>query len=133
MNFRHIIQDYFTFSRNERKGIAVLLILIFLLAVANKVIFYFEKPARIDAELLNSASRELGLFNDSINQPESKKSFFFFNPNTIDSIALDSLNIPESLKLNLLKFRSKGGKFYTNTDFRKIYGVTDQLFNQVSA
>lgn len=133
MNFRQIIRDYFTFSRNERKGIVVLLILIFLLAVANKVIFYFEKPARIDATLLNSASRELGAFNDSLNQKVVMKTVFFFNPNTIDSVALDSLNIPESIKLNLLRFRSKGGKFYTKTDFRKIYGVTDELFKQVSA
>ena len=132
MNFRQIIQDYFTFSRNERKGIVVLLILIFLLAVANKVIFYFEKPAKIDVVLLDSARHELGLVIDSINQPVSKKTLFFFNPNTIDSVALDSLSIPELIKLNLLKFRNKGGKFYSNTDFRKIYGMTDQLFNQIS-
>ncbi len=132
MNFRQIIQDYFTFSRNERKGIIVLLVLIFLLAVANKVIFYFEKPAKIDAVLLDSARHKLGAVNDSLNQKDALNTLFFFNPNTIDSVALDSLNIPESIKLNLLKFRSKGGKLYTKTDFRKIYGVTDQLFIQVS-
>jgi len=132
MNFRQIIQDYFTFSRNERKGIIVLLILIFLLAVANKVIFYFEKPARIDAVLLDSARHKLGAFNDSLNQQDALNTLFFFNPNTIDSVALDSLNVPESVKLNLLKFRRKGGKFNSNTDFRKIYGVTDELFKEVS-
>jgi len=132
MNFRQIIQDYFTFSRNERKGIIVLLVLIFLLAVANKVIFYFETPAEIDIALLDSAKHKLGEFNDSLNQQEASNTLFFFNPNTIDSAALDSLNIPENVKLNLLKFRSKGGKFYTNVDFRKIYGVTDELFKQVS-
>jgi len=132
MNFRQIIRDYFTFSRNERKGIVVLLILIFLLAVVNKAIFYFEKPAKIDTALLDSARHKLGAFNDSLNQQEVLSILFFFNPNTIDSLGLDSLDIPTSIKLNLLKFRSKGGKFYTNADFRKIYGVTDQLFNQVS-
>lgn len=132
MNFRQIIQDYFTFSRNERKGIIVLLILIFLLAVANKVIFYFEKPAKIDAALLDSTRHELGLVNDSLNQKEHLQTLFFFNPNTIDLASLDSLDIPEPVKLNLLKYRSKGGKFYGVADFRKIFGVTDQLFSQVS-
>jgi DNA uptake protein ComE-like DNA-binding protein len=132
MNFRQIIQDYFTFSRNERKGIIVLLVLIFLLAVANKVIFYFETPAKIDIALLDSAKHKLGAVNDSLNQLEASNTLFFFNPNTIDSVALDSLNIPENVKLNLLKFRSKGGKFYTKIDFKKIYGVTDQLFKQVA-
>ena len=132
MNFRQIIQDYFTFSRNERKGIIVLLVLIFLLAVANKVIFYFEKPAKIDTALLDSARHKLGAVNDSLNQKDALSTLFFFDPNTIDSVALDSLNISETVKLNLLKFRSKGGKFYTKTDFRKIYGVTDPIYAQVS-
>ncbi|BBE19282.1 glutamate synthase [NADPH] large chain [Aquipluma nitroreducens] len=132
MNFRQIIQDYFTFSRNERKGIVVLLILIFLLAVANKVIFYFEKPAKIDIALMDSARHELGQVIDSINQQETSQKLFLFNPNTIDSLGLDSLDIPTSVKLNLLKFRNSGGKFYTNADFRKIYGMTEQLFNKVS-
>ena len=31
-----------------------------------------------------------------------------------------------------MKFRTKGGKIYSNVDFKKIYGVTDQIYNQVS-
>jgi len=131
MNFKRLVQDYFTFSRNERKGITILLILIFLFAIANKFIFYFETPARIDTNLLDSASHELGLISDSLNQTRPSKKLFIFNPNTIDSIALDSLNIPESVKFNLLKFRKKGGKFISRTDFRKIYGVNDTLFMRI--
>ena len=135
MNFRQLIRDYFTFSRNERKGIVVLLILIFLLALTNKLVFYFEKPASIDAALLDTAIQKLGSYNDSINSISQKKAFktlFYFNPNTIDSVALDSLNIQELVKLNLLKFRRKGGRLNVNADFRKIYGVTNQIYNQVS-
>lgn len=129
MNFKQFIQDYFTFSRNERKGITILLVIIFLLAVANKVIFYFETPAKIDIGLLDSARSEMNLFNDSIKSLEEKNNIFRFNPNTIDVDALDSLSIPEGVKRNMLKFREKGGKFYSETDFRKIYGVTDAIFN----
>ena len=132
MNFKQLIQDYFTFSRNERKGIVVLLILIFLLAVANKLIFYFEKPAKIDVALMDSARNQLGLAIDSINEKETLQSLFFFNPNTIDSAALDSLDVPSSVKINLFKFRNKGGKIYSKADFKKIYGVTDQVYNQIS-
>jgi len=42
------------------------------------------------------------------------------------------LDVPQSVKDNLLKFRTKGGKIYSNVDFKKIYGVTDQIYNQVS-
>ncbi len=132
MNFKQFIQDYFTFSRNERKGITILLVIIFLLGVANKVIFYFETPAKIDIDLLDTARSEMILFNDSINDLVAENKFFRFNPNTIDRDALDSLSIPEGIKRNMLKFREKGGKFYSETDFRKIYGVTDAIFNQLA-
>lgn len=77
MKLRQLIRDYFTFSRNERKGIVVLLVLILLLAAANKVIFYFEKPAKIDSGILDSSKQELAAYNDSLNldlQQQSIKS-----------------------------------------------------------
>jgi len=132
MNVKQFIQDYFTFSRNERKGITILLVIIFLLAVANKVIFYFEMPAKLDTDLLDTARSEMNLYNDSINGLAEENKFFRFNPNTIDSDALNSLSLPVGVKRNILKFREKGGKFYSETDFRKIYGVTDAIFNQVA-
>lgn len=67
MNFRQLLQDYFTFSRNERKGLIILLIIIFLLAVVNKVMFHFEKTGKTDSVLFDSAKEELGLLNDSVN------------------------------------------------------------------
>lgn len=132
MNFKQIIQDYFTFSRNERKGITILLVLIFLLAVANKVIFYFETPAKIDTTLLDNSRSDLNLFSDSVNHFAPENKLFRFNPNTISQNALDSLALPEGVKRNMLKFREKGGKFYSESDFRKIYGVTDEIYNQIA-
>jgi DNA uptake protein ComE-like DNA-binding protein len=34
--------------------------------------------------------------------------------------------------MNILKFRSKGGKFYSKADFRKIYGVTNMIYDQIA-
>jgi DNA uptake protein ComE-like DNA-binding protein len=129
MNFKQIIQDYFTFSRNERKGITILLVIIFLLGVANKVIFYFETPGKIDLDLLDSARNEMNLSNKLVSSKVNK--LFRFDPNIIDYEALDSLSIPKLVKRNILKFREKGGVFNSMTDFRKIYGVTDTLFDQL--
>lgn len=125
MNLRQIVQDYFTFSRNERKGITILLVIIFLLAVANKIIFYFETPGEIDAQLLNAGFDSKGTNPDS---PPGKGSLFSFNPNTIDTPTLDSLAIPEGIKRNMIRFREKGGHYYKAKDFKKIYGVTDSLY-----
>lgn len=132
MNLKQIIQDYFTFSRNERKGITILLVIIFLLAVANKVIFYFETPAKIDTYLLDSIPNTDNLLKDSVCNLAKETRLFRFNPNSIEPDALDSLSLPNGIKRNLLKFREKGGKFYSEADFRKIYGVTDSIFNQLA-
>jgi competence protein ComEA len=131
MKFKHILQDYFTFNRNERRGIIILLVIIFLLAVANKTIFFFEKPARIDAALFDSASHDLGLLNDSLVASQPIRSLFLFNPNSIDSFTLDRLELSESVKHNMLKFRSKGGVFRSKEDFRKIFGVTDLIYRDI--
>jgi len=131
MNFKSIIQDYFTFSRNERKGATILLVIIFMLAVANKIIYYFETPAIIDAHLLDSSPGDPDLIKGTeINLAQNK--LFNFNPNTINPKALDSLSLPKGVKRNMLKFRAKGGKYYAVTDFKKIYGVTDSIYKQIA-
>lgn len=131
MNFKQIIEDYFTFSRNERKGITILLVVIFMLAVANKIIYYFETPAIIDTHLLDSPN-EPGLIKDTKNNLVQQNKLFNFNPNTIDRKALDSLSLPEAVKRNMLKFRDKGGKYYAESDFKKIYGVTDSIYKKLA-
>lgn len=130
MNFKQLMQDYFTFSRNERKGITILLVIIFLLAVANKVIFYFETPATIDTNLLNIPVTEDYRAND-VNRQGDQNKLFSFNPNTIDRDALDSLSLPDQVKRNMLRYREKGGRYYSENDFRKTYGITDSIFRLV--
>ena len=92
MNFKEVIQDYFTFSRNERKGITILLVVIFMLAVANKFIFYFETPATIDSELLYSPlEQDSNLTNRPVTVLSKQTSLFSFDPNAITPEGLDSL------------------------------------------
>lgn len=139
MNFKQLIQDYFTFSRNERKGITILLVIIFILAIANKMIFFFETPGRIDPVLFDSARHELGLLNDSVNRqlidsvdnskvlPESLPitELFQFDPNK----ATDD----EFLKLGLLvkqiqtirNYQQKGGSFKNREGFFRMWGLSD--------
>lgn len=131
MNLKQLIRDYFTFSRNERKGLIILVFIIFVLAVANKLVFYFEKPAVIDKALLDSAKQKLGEYNDSLYENESAKILFYFNPNLIDSVTLDSLNVPDQVKLNLLRYRSKGGYFKSAEDLHKIYGMTEDVYSSI--
>ena len=128
MRLRKIIQDYFTFSRKERNGIIILLLVVVLFAVANHVIFLFEKQENADAQ---SFLNEIAEFERRQKTDVQPTSLFIFNPNTIDSLALDSLPMPVSAKRNLLRFREKGGRFYKLEDVRKIYGMNDSVFSKI--
>lgn len=132
MNFKQVIQDYFTFSRNERKGVILLLVIIFMLAIANKVIFYFETPAIIEPHLLAVAVDEKQQMADPVHRLVNHEVLFRFDPNTIDQEALDSLALPEGIKRNVLRYREKGGVYYAEKDFRKMYGMNDSIYNQVA-
>lgn len=55
-------------------------------------------------------------------------SLFEFDPNTIDSLSLLKLGLKPYVVKNILNYRRKGGRFYTSKDFRKIYGITDNVF-----
>ena len=127
-DFRKIKQDYFSFTSSERRGIVVLLCLMVLVFIADKLIFYFEKPREADEELFNT------MLAQTENTPDLVKpqSLFTFNPNTIDSLALDSLMLPPQIKRNLLRYRRAGGRFKTSDDFRKMYGMTDSIFTIIN-
>ncbi|MBA4411091.1 MAG: helix-hairpin-helix domain-containing protein [Bacteroidota bacterium] len=153
MNIKQLIQDYFTFSRNERRGITILLILIFLMAIANKTIFYFEKPAKINPALFDSARYELGLLNDSLYQHPSERKLFPPDPGSIDLSGQANPDLPElfvfdpnrtsdadfhrlglSVKqiATIRNYQNKGGSFRSKDDFFKMYGLTSQQKNDLS-
>ena len=60
---------------------------------------------------------------------EQTISYFHFDPNTLDSIGFISLGLKPWIISNILKYRSKGGVFKTDSDFGKIYGFDKKLFS----
>lgn len=130
MKFRQVIRDYFTFTKNERIGLAILLVLILTFLVANQCIYYFETPGKADREKFQKYLAELQKKESELSSI-SHFRLFQFDPNTIDSIQLDSLKLPKAVKRNLYKYRLKGGHFYKSADLKKIYGMNDSVFAAV--
>jgi hypothetical protein len=63
--------------------------------------------------------------------PSKKKEihYFYFDPNTIDSISTIRLGLLPKHFNTLSKFRKKGGRFYQPTDLLKWYGVPSKQLN----
>lgn len=127
-HFKHLVQEYFNFSRKDRNALIVLSALIVLAAIANLIIDHIEKSLDYEFPAFESASEES---NPESNLPEHRLSLFAFDPNTVSETQLDSLNLSDFIKSNILKYRSAGGKFTVAADIRRLYGMNDSIFSAI--
>ncbi len=59
---------------------------------------------------------------------DQKSELFPFDPNTLDSTGLRLLGIPPRVVTGILRYRRKGGVFYTPERFSEVYGLSPDLF-----
>ncbi len=139
---REHIRAYFSFSRKERTGIAILLVIILTVAIA---------PAFIGGELIISDSATVMKYQayfvaletrqkDSAFRPQRQQSVsgvayeraasvltpFAFDPNTIGTEGWKRLGIRERTALSIAKYLAKGGRFRRSEDINKIYGLSEE-------
>ena len=122
-----VLRQYFSFSRGERHGIVFLCTLLLLIICINILIGIRDNTPQADPF---ATAETAGFLEMSPRGKESQniRSLFKFDPNTISEKSLDSLDIPEFVKNNMLKYRIRGGFFDTPESLRKIYGMDDSLF-----
>lgn len=147
-------KGYFNFNNNQRIGICVLIVLVVLVSLFNLLIPLFQKKVdtlHIDKEFMAKAEsfklslREYKRQREySFSQQKNNKSrysnskwekdyispptLFQFDPNTLDSAGFVKLGLKPFQAKNILKFRSKEGKFRNPADFSKIYGLSEDQF-----
>lgn len=121
----------FSFSRKERNGIFGLILIIFLLILAGKLI-----PFLIPADRTNFKEWESEV-NACLAEYENKDStrkelvLVAFDPNKVDSVGLTNMGLPEKIVANWVHYLRKGGAFRTKTDVKKIFGMTSLLYEQL--
>lgn len=128
--FRQIIRDYFIFNKTERRGFSVFGILIIIVAILHFLTdrIDFIKPADFsEAKQLLSEIEKLNQLEKSYRQ----FTLFTFDPNTITAHELDSIDLPRQVKNNVIRYRERGGQFRSASDFRKIYGMNDSIFERI--
>ena len=57
---------------------------------------------------------------------------FPFDPNTLDSAGLVELGIPRFVVSNILRYRSKGGFYFSAERFSETYGLSSSLYNKLN-
>ena len=142
------LKDYFSFSKRDRTGAIVLIILIvfiFLLpefypapkvSVDRNAVAEFQKQAA-GLKALDSHSTEavdiISSPNYENNPTVNKKlQLFYFDPNTISADGWRKLGINERTIGTIRKYISKGGSFKKPGDLGKIYGLRKEQYEQLA-
>jgi competence protein ComEA len=127
----HFFNNLLKLSHSEARGFVGLLIVSVILLI---LMFFPEivirNKASVDPlEVMQLDSLVSILAGDELKNTD--KTLFTFNPNVISQDSLELLGFPKTVAKILINYRSKGGKFYKKEDVKKIYGVTDQLMDDI--
>lgn len=150
-------KDFFYFSKSQRTGLIVLIILILGVITATHFLPLLFKPVQEDntaffeeveqfkkslqsrdsllkierekrqAEYANKYPQK----NYQYEKKEDSYTLFAFNPNIADSATFVQLGLKPYIASNIIKYRNKGGKFNNADDFEKIYGISAEKYNEL--
>ena len=145
MNWR----DLFYFTRAQRNGIIVLLILILLVIFAPFIFQWFYKPPVYDdADFLLAVSAFESRLDSLQAYKEKNKpvrpfmdrnttsqpillSPFPFNPNNLPAETWESMGIPDYVARSIKNYENAGGRFRFREDVSRLYLITDEMYSQL--
>jgi len=130
--------DLFYFSRKEKNGIVLILILNLLIYFWPDVYHYFsnrktqaiqfeklpELKVESNGENYESISKENRFENKSNTKENINIHHFEFDPNRCSKDQWMKLGVKEKTAETIMKYVSKGGKFKSPEDLKKIWGLS---------
>jgi len=140
MQLVKLINNYFGFNKQQRNGLLILCCVSFLLLLVRIFYPYFIVPKKIIVKNLPLIENKIDSAYEQSKNRYSKNDYtekinktklFVFNPNTVSLSELIKLGFKEKTAGTFIKFREKGFKFKQKEDLKKIYGVSDYLYNML--
>ena len=137
------VTNTFGFSRTETNGSLILVSLVMLVAIFPKWFINTQKTNEVSS---TSDEIQLQQWFNSISFSEGKElkdslashsptlpplTLKSFDPNMISLNELLSMGIPGNVANNLINYRKAGGSFRSKTDLQKIYGMSENLYNEL--
>ncbi len=148
-NIRRWLRNALGFSQKETNGFLVLSGAMVLIAATPFVVpLLFPAPEhnriadhrQLDSlvAVLEAQKPEENRYADNryparkaVFEVDKTRVLFPFDPNLIDAAQWQSLGLPRFLAERILKYRSKGGKFRTKSDLKRIYDFPEPLYQQL--
>ena len=135
MSYKKQLKTYFSFSSSERKSLIILLTILVVVfvypffIVDDHVLVWDRNPEK--QKQLDSLLAVLQTKSDDRQEAFKPQELFFFDPNKIDSLGLLSLGFSNYQAKNLLSYRNSGARISKDIDLKKIYGMTDALYQKL--
>ena len=132
------VRKWFTFSRGERIAIITILAVIFILVLA--CMFRPTRKSLSEASLHNLDSllalRQVAIEaqqQQEADRPQEVPELhpFPFNPNTMTEDGWKQIGLTDRQIRSIMNYQAKGGKFYTKSDFGKLYNISEEEFAQL--
>ncbi|MCX6258016.1 MAG: helix-hairpin-helix domain-containing protein [Bacteroidia bacterium] len=140
MRTNRFLKDYFSFSRNEKNGILVLLALIIVLMIFPYIYKRFHKNenlsfVRFSIKADSSLSEYTGNNKSGFKNGKGNRndSLFPFDPNHLQAQDWQSFGLTEKQTAVILNYLDKGGRFHEPEDLKKIYGFPEKLYDKMES
>ena len=158
MKWKEFITDYLTFTRKDRIGVLVVIVLLLIVVFLPALVSHSHssKTVKADADWI-AAMKKLevavpkkiaGQFEQQNNDDESyayqfdrsknnnydrpKRELFYFNPNTIKTEEWKKLGLRDKTIYTIQNYLSKGGHFKKPEDLQKIYGLFPHEYEKIA-
>lgn len=140
---KQFLRDYFTFNRRERNGVFILIAIILLLILYLSLSDLFFPKEKTDFSKFEKEIAEFELEQKRISDSLSVKNNYFTSSNILETDSAERFpfnpnNLPDEdwLRLGLSEkqikviknYESKGGKFRSKEDVKKMYCITPELY-----
>jgi DNA uptake protein and related DNA-binding proteins len=140
--WRSFFKEWFSFSRSERQGVIILIVLIGIVAITVQLVPE-RRVEKVDpniqefAELLSQRLEQDAATNSKRVRESSQYTSFNhntplqlhnFDPNVVSEEELVQMGLPERFTKSILAYRAHGGKYRFKEDVQKLYGLSTELF-----
>lgn len=141
------IKEFLTFSKGERNGIIILIVLIilfafspifyrnFLISIPNNSSDFYTKTDSFFSSLTlkpdEALTTTVNHFENEELTPSKIKKYFFFDPNKASIEDLVQLGLSVKQANVIEKYRIKGGQFHRPDDFSKVYVIDSATFRKL--
>lgn len=124
------------FTQSERRGMIVLGLLCLILLQSplwfptmhsQEIISHLQTP--LHQQAIDSLPVQIPIANERI--ASTLNITKTFNPNTVDKAFWLQIGLPHRLAQTLINYQKKGGYFKQKSDLKKIYGMTDSIYQQL--